>query len=516
MMLPVAALAAAPGAPAAPELKAAPDETGLFRVTLTVTSPTVTNNGSSLSSIDKIELRRDGSVIKVFDDVTPGEEKSFVDTGAVNGYAVYSASAFSSAGQGEIRYAEKVFVGVDTPLPPKNFRATAADNKITFYWAKGEKTGVNGERVRQDGLTYLLEALNDSYETLKTLSESKSQSFAYYMPVNSGAQDIARFGLRAYNVTGYSDYTYVRVITGAPYYFPYSESFAGGVSRGLCWQEGDGNFVMVTDDSADEDFGALACVPSYDGNTTSFNLGKFSMANTVSPRISFSIKDLAEGETFSFKIARNDGAEVTLLTVPGPVNDWKQYTVDLTPVKRESYIIPKFTLGASNNQPLYLDDIRLEDPYSEDLAIRVIAPETSYGQTEITAEVTNVGLNPAESAKVSIYTGGQQTSVLSLDGPLQPGESANLKAMVNIEGEESVEVAASVYWVYDVNPVNDKACAQIIPVKPSQGVTAGAEMTGEEDGAACIYTIDGNRINLPVKELPAGLYIIDGKKTVIY
>lgn len=506
------------GLPAAPGLTAVADPTGLLKVTVTVTAPLETEDGDPLTDISRMELKRGGEVIRTFDNVVPGEKYDFTDTSLTTGYIGYSVSAFTSVGEGVNSVVDRVYVGVDVPLPPSQLRVVASADKFSFTWPKSEKTGVNGERVRQDGLTYMLEELNDSYEPRKTLSESKTQAFDYYYAVDSGTQDVLRFGLRAYNITGYSDYIYVKTIIGAPYYFPYRESFAGGLARGLVWQDGDADFLLSTEDDSDGDSGCLLCVPAADGSVSSFNLGKICMANTESPRLSFRLKGLAEGETMVLKVARADGAEASLLTVNGPVEDWTLKTVDLSKLKRERYIIAKFVLGEGNTSELLIDDIRFEDPYKKDLGIFVKAPETAYGETKVDIEVTNEGLEPSDGGWIFLSVNGEYIGNLHLDKALQSGETTLLETTVNVDGTASVEVKAHIKWDLDVNPANDIASAQILPVPPTQDFPGSSSVENISEGTSVsrIMTVDGTVLqSTDTDKLPKGLYIIDGRKTII-
>ncbi len=509
---------AATGIPAQPQLNVEADATGLLKATVTVKAPNVDTDGAPLASLSKIEIKRGKETVKVFDNIQPGEEYKYTDNSVNTGYMTYSAVASATAGTSQSSEQVTVFVGVDEPLAPEQFRASVSSGKISFTWSKSARTGANGERVNLNAVTYMLEELDDSYSPRRTLSESKTQSYDAYMPTDNGDQDIVRFGLRAYNSSGYSDYKYVKVVTGAPYYFPYCESFSCGTASGLCWQDGDADFLMITDEASDADAGALSCVPAADGSSSSFNMGKISMANTVNPRMSFSLKGLAEGEQFEFVVARADGAEATLLKINGPVADWSNYNVDLSKLTKERYIIPKFKLGNGNTKAVILDDIKFVDPFRHDLSLFIEAPERFIDETPITLIITNEGLQPASNAWADINVDGKYIKTVRLQGTLNPGETQRIATTVDIKGEDSVEVSAILKWEMDVNPINNNACAQIIPEGGTQaapGSTSVAEMSSDMTNDE-IYLLDGTRLSETDKaNLPAGMYVINGQKTLI-
>lgn len=503
------------GTPAAPILKVEADASGLLKAAVSVTAPSVDSDGTPLESISKLELSRDGNVVKVFDNINPGDTQEFTDILSSNGYVSYSAIAYDSSDRGEKAEANKVFVGVDVPLPPKSIKISAKDGKLSFTWPKTEKKGENGERVIVNSVSYILEILNSSYQSTNTLIETKGQSFEYAFPVNSGEQDLRRFGLRSSNSAGYSEYLYARVVVGAPYYLPFKESFACGVLHGMIWQEGDCDLVAVTDVASDHDGGSMCFSPADDASQSSLNLGKISMTGVLNPRMTFKLMGLGEGEKITVKLQRSDGAEASMLTVSGPVEDWSDFYVDLSQLKNEEYLIPKFIHAEGNTSVCYIDDIKIYDPYTTDLGVMVKAPESSIGSTPVIIELTNEGLETIETAYVKVFTAGKYTCDLLLEEPIAPGETVNLETSVNIEGNESVEIKAVVKCPLDVNPANDTASAEIIPL-PADSELSGAEMIMTEDAECIIYLPDGRLLpETNPSRLTPGLYIINGNKVII-
>lgn len=509
------AFAAAPGAPASPEVTANGDPNGLMKATIKVKAPATTVDGNTLDKVQKLEIYRNGNVVKTFDLISPGEEQTFDDVTTAYGYVEYTAAAFNATGKGELSVPQQVFIGVDVPLPPAELKAKVSNNRISFTWPKSAKTGENGERIRQDALTYTLDALDASYSYQSTLSETKGQTHDYFCDPHSGVQDIRRFGVRASNTAGWSEYRYTKVVFGAPYYLPFKESFAGAISHGLMWQEGDGDFMITSEDCVDGDSGALLCIPTF-GEPTSFNLGKMCMTGTQNPRISFKVKGLGKNETIVIRVARADGAEATLHTITGPITEWETVTIDMSALKKEFYIIPKFLFGTNNKETVLLDDIRIEDPYTTDLGITVNAPETSYGETTIELKVTNEGLEASSEASIDLYTNGVSTERIYINDILQPGETKIYNAVVNVEGDESVEVKARLTWLFDVNPANDTASAQVIPVMKNNTGEAGIESINRKSTTSSIFTLDGKAIiSTDISTLTSGTYIIDGRVTIV-
>ena len=404
----------------------------------------------------------------------------------------------------------------DIPLPPSNFRANDGEDRYTFSWAQVERTGVNGGAVDPSKVTYVLEALNGNYETERQLSSSGNRTYTLFYPTTRGEQDIMRFGLYARNSAGKSPYSYLKVVTGAPYNLPYRESFANATTRGLCWQDGDGTFAVTSQESADEDGGCLACVPAADGSATSFNLGKVMLEYSKNPRISFRVYGLGEGESMTINIVRPDGQEASLKTITGPLDDWTRFVVDLSAVKNQKYIIPKFKIVEGNKEFFYLDDIAVEDPYDDDLAVLVRPLGTRADKASVRVFVENAGINPASGASVALYIDGKFYTRISLDGELKPEETRSWDMNIDVKAGQPVEVTARVEWAYDLNPYNDVATTQFLAEEGGMQSTGIVDIVTDHTVDHDVFTIDGRKMSINEGgTLAPGLYIIDGKKVII-
>lgn len=404
----------------------------------------------------------------------------------------------------------------DIPLPPSNFRANDGVDRYTFSWSQVSRTGVNGESVDPSKVTYVLESLNGNYETERQLSSSNSRNYTFFYPTTRGEQDIMRFGLYARNSAGKSSYNYLKVVTGAPYNLPYRESFANAATRGLCWQDGDGIFAVTSQESADEDGGCLACIPASDGTASSFNLGKIMLSYSKNPRITFRIYGLGEVESLRINVVRPDGQEASLKTITGPIDEWTRYTVDLSSIKNQTYIIPKFVLAEGNVEYFYLDDIAVEDPYDDDLAVLVRPLDTRETGASVRVKVENVGMNPSSGASVAVYTDGKFTTRIPIEGEIKPEESRSLDVNISVKAGEPVEVKACIEWAYDLNPYNDVATTQLLAEEGGMQATGIDEVTESANQELQVYSIDGRKIEVSsTTDLAPGVYIINGKKTFI-
>ena len=88
-------------APDAPAVTATADAGGVLKANLTVTAPTKTIRGETLTGIDKMVLYRDGGEIHVYDNPTPGQVFTLTDYAAQPGEHTFSAIAHNDKGPGQ-------------------------------------------------------------------------------------------------------------------------------------------------------------------------------------------------------------------------------------------------------------------------------------------------------------------------------------------------------------------------------------------------------------------------------
>ncbi len=503
-------------APAAPEhLEITPDAEGLLKADISFTAPRTTIIGEELGTLDRIVIKRDGKTAAVLEEVEPGQHCTYTDTQLQNGYAAYSVTAFSGDNEGACAEAERVFIGVDIPLPPDRLSISDLGDRLLFSWPKTGNRGQQGERVLPNGVTYMVEELDDSYDTKKVLGETKGQTLTVFLQSDTGSPDIGRYAIRARNSAGTGDIVCRIVAKGTPYTLPYLESFAGGVSHGLCWQEGDGDISFITGESSDNDHGSLAITPSESGETVSFNLGKMFIHGAQHPRMQFRCKGLGADETLAVHMARADGAEASMLETAGPLDEWETLTIDLTAVKGEGYLVPKLQIAGGGSHPIFVDDIRLQDPYDNDISVFVKAPEYSHDTTQVDIIVTNEGLNLCENARILFHTEHKLVAAYPVPA-LAAGESVTIGAeAIVLPGEygNSIEVSAVAEWAYDLNPDNDKASAQIMYETPTetQDPSGIQKMKEGPKHVDRVFTTDGIRVRGGAQH--RGILIKDGRKT---
>ena len=150
-------------APDAPALTITPDASGVLKAEIKATAPTKTIRGDVLTSVTKMEVYRDGGLVKEFANVTPGTSVTFTDYVAQPGNHTYSVLPYNENGPGQ-EYKTMTTIG---GLPET--QTWDATNYVP-YWAKYTPEGKiriefpavadRNNVLTEEGLTYKVQTMS--------------------------------------------------------------------------------------------------------------------------------------------------------------------------------------------------------------------------------------------------------------------------------------------------------------------------------------------------------------------
>lgn len=125
-------------APAKGSIEVTPDPTGVLKGDVKVTAPTKTIRGNNLTSMTKLNIVRDGGVIKEVENPSPGQVITLSDNVAQPGTHWYSVQGFNEKGGGETLEISAVIGGTPEKRSWLNNRAYIAkytpEGKIRIEW----------------------------------------------------------------------------------------------------------------------------------------------------------------------------------------------------------------------------------------------------------------------------------------------------------------------------------------------------------------------------------------------
>lgn len=135
--------------PAKGQISATADPNGLHKATVTYTVPSTSIRGNAISDVSKVELYRDGGIIKTWENQTAGTTLTYTDQLAQPGLHRYGGMSYNSHGAGaNVEFDLKV--GNEIAEATYKYKAIyTADGKVKIQWPANE--GVTTYKVVAPG-----------------------------------------------------------------------------------------------------------------------------------------------------------------------------------------------------------------------------------------------------------------------------------------------------------------------------------------------------------------------------
>lgn len=465
-------------APAAvSDFKVVPGDEGALKAAISFKAPSNDIAGQALESIDKIELSRDGEVIKTFDNPAPGAEFSFDDNDvSETGYHLYSVVAYNQSGAGNVAEA-KVFIGVNYAAPIETVNAVETDNygEVTISWTP-VTTDIDGNPLSPSQVTYDIYLFSGYSRTLVKSGITECE-YTYQAVPADGEQDFFQWLVFPMTAAGeYEGQISPMIAAGKPYLCPFSESFAnmepasvwainsnGGCEIGL----GDGSIGV---DPQDNDGGFLMFYSQYAEKYAEVMSGKILVSGDA-PLVAFHTFIL-ENDMNEIAVYVSDGNEKSLVknvvvSELGASNRWVRVIVPLDAYVGKQISV-NFVVTVKSNAYTLIDNIYVGSLPAKDVAVTSIsAPAKAKvgGSFNVEVRVDNLGLEEASGYTVDLFRNNEK--VASEDGiALGGGESGVIlfTQSIPVISEEKYDYHAVVNFT-DENPDNNTGAAVSVAVE---------------------------------------------------
>ncbi len=407
------------GAPAAVEnFIATADPQGQLKATLSFTAPSLTKVGDPLSSITKVEISRDGTLIKTLDNIVPGQSYTTTDDNVnYTGTHTYAAVAYNEIGEGP-KATAIVFVGFNTPSYPRWISIDEDENDpgmVTVSW-QPVTTDIAGGTIPEGTVSYMLYVYDGTnYDCLGT--EITETSFTH-RAVEAGHQAYVNYYIYARNPGGIGDVaSSEQKLVGTPHSVPFFESFPNGQQTTETFLTSSG-WYLATDamgmPASDGDNGYLLFFSNYQ-TSSALMTGKIDFSGTTNPGLIFACYDFRGTDgtlsqnTIDISITA-DGTENLLVrhTADGN-NAWHYVVVPLSDYVNKTGLV-NLTVSVVNCPYVVIDDLRVIDLYDYNLTASAIdAPAHAIaGESfDVTVKVQNNGMNAAKGYTVELYCNDQ-------------------------------------------------------------------------------------------------------------
>ena len=394
-------------------------------VDVTFNAPTKNIDGSSIEALAKIEVSRDGEVVKTFEAPATGEALSFRDQSLKEGNHTYVVTPYNAESKGREATAT-VFVGLDATTAAQNVKVVDNLTDITISW-DAPTTSINGGYVDYDNLTYDIlyyeGTASWNIKEIPVASDLEETSYTFD-PGMTGKQSLRQYVIRTFSDGGYGEEATTRkIILGGRYELPFVESFPKGkAQQDFWWKESASNWLEFegnTSLSADGDGGSMGIHLGYGTGriSASYNSGKINISTVENPTLTFKYY-YTENMTGSWtvNVENADGELKQAFTVDldnlDAVEGWQMGVVNLNDYKDNKYVVLHFE-AATNDKctttDLYLDDIKVMNQLENDLQVAAQVGETAVNgaQSTVKATVVNVGATERTDFTVNLYVDGE-------------------------------------------------------------------------------------------------------------
>lgn len=483
-------------------LTVAPAPLGALKATVAFNAPTADAQGTALDAAVKINIYRDGTLVRTFAEAQPGEALSWLDEGVPeSGIHTYRVVASNAAGEGAEAKAE-VFVGVDVPGAAGNVTLHDVDGKAVVSWTAptvGSRGGwfdpatVTYRVLRSDGQV-VAEGYTSTTFTDAELPASKSQQLIYYVITTYGGNAKGDYAVTPY------------CVFGNPYAAPLTEGFAGSDMAYYPWlTESDadvhqswtlqdsGTNPSTADQNGDKGLATFHSIGEKPGIHTSFSSPKISIASLDHPAVSFWMyhshdSNVATPESIEVKVMA-DGGEWQAVDGAKWMRDngstgWRRHIVDLSAFKSSKYVRIAFVGTTAGGMDVHLDNITVDNMFETDAELTNIAGPTKIASSELAeydVKVTNTGLTDLADIKVVLNDASGTQLAETTIAQLKADAQVMVTLPVAHQAKGSIPVTAVVAAAADANAANNtktittKVVDPVIPVPQSLDCTKTAD-----------------------------------------
>ena len=496
------------------DFKAVPARDGNPDVTISFKAPTTTVLGKRLTSINTIEVSRDGEVVKVFDNPTFGSELSFVDNAGTCDDHKYSIVAYNDAGAGRV-FSKTVFCGIGELALPVNVQISEDPGNpgtVILSW-EPVLEDVNGNPVSPDVVGYRILAddgqtwLSGNYYYPASAPEFK------YVACEPGQQVLTMALVVPYTVsTGVTSSSYAAsdmIAVGTPYSCPFVESFPSSqitynwmVSSAGCpdGRTGDNNWAIGKGsstpecDPVDGDGGMLVWNPKTGrGNAYSnFISGLISVPDNDKAAFSFYYFNEEGSTSYDFRpfvMIGNSGEKHylcdKLTNGEGAEAGWNRVLLSLGQYKGQIIKVGLEANCYNYNTLLCIDNFIVKAFADYDLAVQdfQIPANVKVGkESTVSAVVINYGNKDAGAYTVDLLIDGKVVETNGYDGlEASASQKVEFKVTAEIFSPETLSYQVKVNFAQDMVLDNNATEVKSAPVIQST-LPAVKDLEGSADG----------------------------------
>lgn len=470
------------GAPAAAtNLMAKSADNGVLQCTVSFNAPTKAMNGNTLSSLTKIELYRDETLVNTFDNPAPGSALSYTDNMSVGGRFTYKVIAYNSVGAGAEATVE-AFTGFDVPKAPANVTISRTDavGQVVVEW-QSVTEDVNGLSLGANDVTYNICKYDKGWQSIAENVRGNSYSCQV---VDAGKQEFVQMAVFAKTTGGIGEGTPSQMIPVGTPYNGMNETFAdtqthyilGFTPIGDCIYDiySDTSFEDVTSVTGDDGF--MAFYSQYRLEGANLFTGLVSLEEIENPGLTYytyNIGSTDDTNTIAVSIREGDSDRWIPLQPETPVyqlcrgigDSWSKVTIPLSAYAGKTVEL-QFTLLTQAYVYSFLDDITVGSIAANDIAVTGISAPANVrtgDRYNVNVNIANEGAKDASSFTVELYADdtlvANETCASLVSGA---SEIIDFEITMSPVSKESVKLYARVVYAADENTANNRSATILV------------------------------------------------------
>ena len=491
----------APSKPDSPspvsELTVTADPMGALQAEISFKAPDKTIDDTPLTQLTAIQVSRDGTPVKSFENPEIGGLITFTDAVPAKGTYTYSVVAMN----GEILSTpveQSVFIGVNAPGVVTSLKAveTANPGEVTLSW-EAPLVDCDGLSLNPALVTYNVYELAGGELTL--LTEGLAETTYTFRAIEADApQQFKQWVVGAVTDGGISDGIPTAILPlGPAYTMPYAESFSNAETHHIHAYDlsGGGDWQLFVDEggdiaSQDEDGGFLGMYGNFFDENATIYTGKITLSGK-NPTLLFWVFPMDTDDENRIEVSVVCGGQTTVLrefavnTLPMP-GAWNLVGLPLAEFAGKDVQI---ALKATTKAYTYtaIDNIRIQDVRDANMSLtRLQAPAKVDVKTPFAlyVTVTNEGMAKAADYTVDLYRNGEK--VASQNGPeLESMATSTLLFTQSLDVLDEAEHTYRAEIIYDSDEVTDDNVSRDVTVilnLPGFPTVEGLKAERPEDG----------------------------------
>lgn len=463
--------------PAKPEaIVITPDANGALGADINFKAPSKKIDGTELTTNMSIEVLRDGTSIKTFENIAPASSCSFYDGNVpYAGMHEYTIKAMVGDAEGDAAIVS-VYVGLDVPSALSDVHVQDKSTKASFCFDAISSTGLHGGAVKPEDVTVDLYSvyyneLSGGISLNELEESSKTSPITIDYKTNVGEPGVVYWALIPWNEAGNGPIEWIPMFVGKPAAIPYFETFKGHKFNNYWTYDISSASVLLNYgyESSDDD-GSCIVFNSVANNEWGFvESGKINVKGAEAATLSLDIKGDASN-TVTVQAIGVDGRYINLATLP-LTKEYTTHSVNLAEFSEGDFVRVRIQADINTAGTVFIDNVCVLNQLDKNAAVTEVALEAKPvigKESEVLVTVTNYGKNTLSDYTINLYANGDKVAEQQGSVELEPMKNITeiLSFVPSIFCTGTLELKGEVVYAEDMD-ANDNSRSIVVEIAMS-------------------------------------------------